>query len=746
MRSILQNLGNRADGNGGAAPAEGDGASARSAPSPQDAKLRLEVMQDIEQAGIGWIWASDAEGKLVYLTEAAAQSVGRELDDLIGQPVVALFETDADNPDGGSQRPFNFQLKAHNKLSGLTVRFALGKSRHDVKQAWWTLTAHPKFDANNNFIGYRGQAKDVTVAYERELIDSKLAEYDSLTGLANRHYMNKRLDGILASYRKAERACALMMLDLDKFKHVNDTMGHAAGDSVLVQASDRIKSVVGERGTVGRLGGDEFQIILPDLDDRGTLGELAEKIIAIVSQPYPLEEEKRAVIGTSVGIAIAPYDGLEREDLAKASDLALYAAKNGGRGQFRFYASDLKDEEQERQALLDDLRDALAAGELELHYQPVVNAQDNTVVCMEALMRWQHHERGFVSPGLFIPVAEETDLINQMGAWALRQACEDAAQWPSTVNVAVNVSAMQFANRGFPDVVANVLAQSGFDPGRLELELTESVFLGDTDATEETFKTLKGLGVRLALDDFGTGYSSLSYLRSAPFDKIKVDRSFVDSCTEEEQNSAKIIAAIVGLSNALSMETTVEGVEAFDQLKVVRDKGAKLIQGWLFSKALKQEVILQRITSGEFKIEPEGPDLHRRERRSVFRKIGIIHEDHHYRATMRDLSTNGSRIEGIMGVPVGTPLVLDLGAGQLAVCEVKRSNDSFIAVEFETPLVSDGAGGLCTRHRVSPYALAAAGMPLSALPDGSYPHEAMGGPAKSKPQFMEVQVGGNQAG
>ncbi len=746
MRSILQNLGNRADGKGGAAPADGDAGSARSAPSPQDAKLRLEVMEDIEQAGIGWIWASDAEGKLVYLTEAAAQSVGRELDDLIGQPVVALFETDADNPDGGSQRPFNFQLKAHNKLSGLTVRFALGKSRHDVKQAWWTLTAHPKFDGNNNFLGYRGQAKDVTVAYERELIDSKLAEYDSLTGLANRHYMNKRLDGILASYRKAERACALMMLDLDKFKHVNDTMGHAAGDSVLVQASERIKSVVGERGTVGRLGGDEFQIILPDLDDRGTLGELAEKIIAIVSQPYPLDDEKRAVIGTSVGIAIAPYDGLEREDLAKASDLALYAAKNGGRGQFRFYASDLKDEEQERQALLDDLRDALAAGELELHYQPVVNAQDNTVVCMEALMRWQHHERGFVSPGVFIPVAEETDLINQMGAWALRQACEDAAQWPSTVNVAVNVSAMQFANRGFPDVVANVLAQSGFDPGRLELELTESVFLGDTDATEETFKTLKGLGVRLALDDFGTGYSSLSYLRSAPFDKIKVDRSFVDSCTEEEQNSAKIIAAIVGLSNALSMETTVEGVEAFDQLKVVRDKGAKLIQGWLFSKALRQEVILQRITSGEFKIEPEGPDLHRRERRSVFRKIGIIHEDHHYRATMRDLSTNGSRIEGIMGVPVGTPLVLDLGAGQLAVCEVKRSNDSFIAVEFETPLVSDGAGGLCTRHRVSPYALAAAGMPLSALPDGSYPHEAIGGPAKSKPQFMEVQVGGNQAG
>jgi hypothetical protein len=291
-----------------------------------------------------------------------------------------------------------------------------------------------------------------------------------------------------------------------------------------------------------------------------------------------------------------------------------------------------------------------------------------------------------------------------------------------------------------------VLAQSGFEPGRLELELTETIFLGDSDAVDDTFKTLKGLGVRLALDDFGTGYSSLSYLRSAPFDKIKVDRSFVDSCTEEEQNSAKIIAAIVGLSNALSMETTVEGVEAFDQLKVVRDKGAKLIQGWLFSKALTQDVILDRISSGAFKIEPDGPDRHRRERRSVFRRIGIIHEDHHYTAVMRDLSTNGSRIEGLVGVPVGTPLVLDLGAGQLVVCEVKRSQDAFIAVEFETPLVSDGAGGLCTRHRVSPYALAAAGMPLSALPEGgNYAQQALGTTSNSKPQFMEIQVGGHHA-
>lgn len=709
--------------------------------APADTAQRLELLEDIEQAGIGWLWASDADGRLVYLTAGALEKLARDRADVLGKPLAELFEVDPDNPDGGTARPLNFQLKAHNRLNDAVVRFALGKSRHDVKQIWWSLTAHPKFDKSGKFCGYRGHAKDITVEYERKLIDNRLAEYDSLTGLANRHHMNKRLENVLAAYRTAKRSCALMMLDLDKFKYVNDTMGHPAGDSVLVQAAERLRAIIGERGEIGRLGGDEFQIILPDIDDRGTLGEIAEKIIKIVSQPYSIEDDKRAVIGTSVGIAIAPYDGVDRDELIKASDLALYSAKNGGRGQFRFYHADLKDEEEERQALLDDLRIALNQDELELHYQPVVRASDNTVVCLEALMRWHNEERGQVSPEVFIPVAEESDLIIQIGEWALRQACTDALAWPTTVRVAVNVSAVQFANRVFPETVANVLAQTGLNPDRLELELTESIFLGDNDATEETFKTLKRLGVRLALDDFGTGYSSLSYLRSAPFDKIKVDRSFVDSCTEQQKNSAKIIAAIVGLSAALGMETTVEGVEAFDQLKVVREKGAQLIQGWLYARAMPQERILEMITSGTFVIEPEGPDTHRRERRSVFRRIGVIHDDHHYRAVMRDLSTTGARIEGLVGVPIGTPLVLDLGAGQLVVCEVIRSKEAMIAVEFETPLVSDGAGGLVTRHRVSPYALAAAGMPLTALPDGSYPLERMLGPPTSKPQFLEVQVG-----
>ena len=709
---------------------------------PLDAKRRLEVLDDFERAGIGWLWATDAEARLIYISENAAEKLDRSIEYLLAKPLISLFETDPDDPDNRSGRPLNFQLNARNRITDLTVRLTLAKAEQEGRQTWWSVSGHPKFDSAGKFQGYRGSAKDITVEYQRKLEDSRLAEYDSLTGLANRHRLNRRLESTLTAYRAAKRSCALLMIDLDRFKQVNDTLGHQAGDQLLKQVADRLNRVIGDRGEIGRLGGDEFQIILPDMDDRGKLGDLAAKVIQIISQPYPIED-KRAIIGASVGIAIAPYDGVEKDDLVHSSDLALYAAKNGGRGQFRFYSADLKDEAEERRLLEQDLREALANEQLQLHYQPVVRVEDHMVVGFEGLMRWEHPDRGPVSPGLFISIAEETNLINMLGEWALRRACRDALNWPKSVRVAVNVSAKQFVNPGFTDIVTDVLTTSGIEPDRLELELTESVLMGDSEATDETFRVLKELGVRLALDDFGTGYSSLSYLRSAPFDKLKVDKSFVDSCTQTDQNSAKIIAAIIGLSDALGMETTVEGVEAFDQFNLVCSKGAKFIQGWIYSKALRLEDIEARMGSGEFKIEPDGPDKHRPERRSVYRRVGLIHEDHRYEVVMRDLSISGARVEGLIGVPDGTGMVLDLGGGQLAVGTVTRSYDSSLALEFESPLVNDGAGGLCTRHRVSPYALAAAGMPLAVLPQGSYPLPLTPEGTRSQPQFMQVIVGRN---
>ncbi|MDE1466497.1 putative bifunctional diguanylate cyclase/phosphodiesterase [Aurantiacibacter sp. D1-12] len=707
--------------------------------SAEDTQNRLQVLDDFEQTGISWIWATDQEDRLIYFSPSAEDHLKEGLATLLDNPLADLFEIDPDNGDR-SDRPLNFQLKARNKIADLPVRLLSERHLPPGKERWWSLSGHPKFDNSGKFLGYRGSAKDVTQAYQRAREDSRLAEYDSLTGLANRHRMNRKLESTLAAYKSAKRSCALLMMDLDKFKQVNDTLGHQAGDDLLRQVADRLKAVIGERGEIARLGGDEFQVMLPDEDDRGTLGDLSDKIIQMLSSPYQIDG-KRAIIGASVGVSVAPYDGVEAEEIIHNADLALYAAKNSGRGTYRFYSADLKDSESERAELLDDLREALATDQLELHYQPVVRTRDNHVVGFEALMRWEHPERGSVSPAVFIPAAEESDLINQLGQWALRRACEDAMGWPEKARVAVNVSAKQFANRGFPTIVTQALAESGIDPDRVELELTETVFMGDTDATDATFEALKGLGVRLALDDFGTGYSSLSYLRSAPFDKIKVDKSFVDSCTQKNENSSKIITAIIGLSKALGMEVTVEGVEAFDQLEIVCSKGAEYVQGWIYSKALPQEQILDGIATGGFTIEPDGPETYRRERRSVFRRIGVIHEDHRYEAVMKDLSQTGSLIEGLVGIPKGTGLVLDLGGGQLVVCTVARSKDSTFAVEFETPLVSDGAGGLVTRHRVSPYALAAAGMPLAALPPGNYPL-SLGdeGQPKNQPQFMQVTV------
>ncbi|MBB4615098.1 EAL domain-containing protein [Novosphingobium taihuense] len=685
-----------------------------------DPALRLAVMEEFEHSGLGWLWATDAEGRLSYISANATSGASS----LVGRSFTTIVETDSDAAQEQSARTLGFQLSAHSRIADLIVRLAVDKE----DGRWWSLSGQPRQREDGSFAGYTGFARDVTREYTRKRDDERAAEYDSLTRLYNRHRMTRRLDAILAAFRPAGRCCGLLMLDLDKFKHVNDTMGHPAGDELLRQVSERLRKVTGDRGEIGRLGGDEFQIILPDLDDRGRLGEIAAKIIQMLSQPYAIGG-KRAVIGASVGIAVSPHDGEDREAIVASADLALYAAKNGGRGQFRFFSADLKDEAQERTVLNQDLREALTRDELELHYQPVVRIADNYVVGFEALLRWNHPERGAIPPSLFIPIAEESNLIVPLGEWALRKACEDAAKWPDNVRLAVNVSAVQFAVPGFVGSVASALAVSGLDPERLELELTETVFMRESEAVDETFAALKGLGVRLALDDFGTGYSSLSYLRSAPFDKLKIDRSFVETCAAKDQNSAKIISAIFGLADALGMETTVEGVEAFDQLDVVKKRGAKLVQGHLFARAMPLAEVEAKLVSGDLKLEPSGPKRHRPERRSVFRRVIVIHEDHRYEAVMRDLSRTGARIDGLLGVPVGTSLVVDLGGGQIVVSMVVRSEEAVIGVEFEQSLTSDGAGGLCTRHRVPPSTLAAA---------------AAAAEPKGKPRFIQVAVPGSR--
>ncbi len=700
-----------------------------------------EILSQIEEMGVGSFWATDEHGNLAYLSAGALASLGANGKALLGSPISTIF-TDADEDDDQSNvRPLSFSVVSKSKIDNKVVQIEVPNEFDEARtvRRWWRVSGRPYLDNDGIFRGYRGNCVDITLDYRHQQDVNRQSQFDELTGLANRRRLNGRLTTILSSYQAAGRSCALMMLDLDRFKQVNDTMGHPAGDELLKQVADRLASLVKDRGEVGRLGGDEFQIILPDFDDRAELGDLAGRIIQMLSQPYSISG-RRAMIGTSIGIAIAPYDGLEATDLNRAVDLALYAAKEGGRGTHRFYTVDLQEEADKGAVLQDHLRDALERGEFTLNYQPLVEPDKGQVKCFEALMRWERPGAENVSPAVFIPIAEQSDLIVKLGNWALHQACMDAAQWPKSIRIAVNVSAKQFMTADFCKAVRSALAKSGLDPARLELELTESVFVGEVESVDTTFSKLKEMGVRLALDDFGTGYSSLGYLKRAPFDKIKIDQSFVRGCTESGDTNPAIISAIVAIARALDMETVAEGVEAMDELDLVTERGADMVQGFIYSRPLGQEVLVKRFEEGLLTFTPDGPPRYRSDRFSAYRKIGLIHEDHYYDVMLRNISKSGARIEGLADVPVGTQVVIDLGAGQLAVASVVHSTPTSQGVEFETPLVGDGANNLVTSRRVSPYMLAEAGMPLAALEAGSYPMPKVESGKKLPPKFVQLAL------
>ena len=698
----------------------------------------LSVLREIERVGVGCFWATDPAGTIIYLSESARKPLAQIGMSVLGRPFIDVFKDVGHDAVKSESRNMVFRMRSRSSLDNLVVQIDPDEKKPDRETRYWRISGAPLMDAKGNFKGYRGNASDITDEFREQRAIARQSQYDELTGLANRRRLDEKLSGIMSS-RKG-RCCALMMLDLDRFKHVNDSMGHPAGDELLKQVGDRLAALVRDQGEVGRLGGDEFQIVLPALDDRGELAELAGRIIQMLSQPYSLFG-RRATIGASVGIAVAPFDGISASELIGSADMALYRSKGDGRGVYRFYTAELRVAANYGVRLEEDLRDALEKGELSMAYQPLVDPVDNKVKCFEALMRWEHPERGPISPATFIPIAEKSELILQLGEWALRQACEDAEQWPDDVRVAVNVSARQFMQANMPKLVASALERSGLAASRLELEVTESVFVGDVEAVDEIFKKLDRLGVRLAMDDFGTGYSSLGYLKRAPFKKIKIDQSFVRGCTESGDTNPAIISAVVALAHALKMETVAEGVEAMDELALVKERGADLVQGYVYSAPMIQADILANFARGEWIFEPVGPPRHRADRISMYRKAGLIHEDHYYDVMLRNLSKTGARIEGLGGVTTGTDVVLDLGGGQLVVSKVVQATDRSQGLQFEIALVSDGNNGLMTRHRVSPYLLAEAGMPLAALGQGSTQIVLRKETSQNPPKFVQLDIG-----
>ncbi|TMM50093.1 sensor domain-containing protein [Qipengyuania marisflavi] len=667
---------------------------------------KLAILEDLERTGLAWFWATDPQGKVAYLSPSIVEGLGSQLEKLLGQPLQHLFVPISGEGDG---RSLGLKLSTRKGFSGYTVESSNQNSKVVLR-----LSGRPLHNDAGDFIGFRGSALDITDEFRSEEEASRLAQFDSLTGLANRHRMEQRIDSTLTTFRSAKRSAALMMLDLDRFKQVNDTLGHAAGDQLLQQVAERLHAVVAGRGEIGRIGGDEFQLLVPDMDDRGELGEIAKKIIQMLSQPYSVEEG-RCIIGCSVGIAIAPYDGVEREELMRAADLALYASKNGGRGQFRFYAADLEHEANLRRRMEEDLAEAIEAGHFTVEYLPTVSLKDNRVTGLEAQYCWQDEDRGRVSADTFLPIAEGSRLIIPIGEWAMRKACEEAVDWPSSLRISFAVSPVQFAANGFAEMVETVLKDTGLDPARLELQFNEAVLLGDAAKVDKALATLFKLGVRLSLDQFGSGLSSLSYLRRAPFDALRIGANFFEPVMGSEVGDMEMVRAVIALAGAMGMETAATGVHAMPLMAQLKTRGIDQVSGFVFAEALTAEQVREELAQGEWTLAPTATGTQRASRRTVFRKIGVIHEDHYYDVTLRNLSRSGAMIQGLEDVPAGTMFVLDFGSGQLAVCGVRRSMDDTQGVEFEQELVDDGAGGLCTRHRVSPYELAAAGAPLEAL-------------------------------
>ncbi len=654
-----------------------------------EGRLAMKLMAEFEGHGPGWFWEADRRGRITYISAKIAEALPPppEGDGQIGRLLTDLFRMDSDAP--GTERTLAFHLSSRTSFSDYSVCAA-----QDPEPArWWSISGRPVIDEIGRFQGFIGTGADLTEKRQAEAEITRLALFDGLTGLANRQRMRLSLDKTLSQQAGPYRATSLFLMDLDRFKAVNDTLGHQAGDLLLKQVAQRLQRVVGDAGLVGRLGGDEFQIVLPGIDNRDTLSTLARELIDALSQPYFISGASVA-IGCSIGIAITPHHGRDSETLIRNADLALYAAKADGRGVHRFYSDEMLAGAKSRKQLEDDLRQAVTEGAFHLCYQPVVSTKTTRIVGYEALIRWNHPTRGMVSPADFIPIAEECGLIEAIGSWVMRTACTAAARWPADVRVAVNVSPIQFANPALPALVTSALAQAGLAANRLELEITEGVFLDETASSDQMFKALKGIGVRLALDDFGTGYSSLGYLRTAPFDKIKIDQSFVKGAAQPGNRNAAIIKAIVMLADTLGMETTAEGVELQDEITLVRDLGCSHIQGYVYGRPVPNDEVLVQLGGQDGIAVAAGFKVSRAPRARMLRTARVTLAGVTGDVRIRDISSTGAMIDGfaVRGDPTGMPLSIELVENQIVTAHIRWVRDGKAGVAFDTPIDIDHLG------------------------------------------------------
>jgi diguanylate cyclase (GGDEF)-like protein/PAS domain S-box-containing protein len=527
--------------------------------------------RDIAEASADWIWETDAEGRIVFLSERFGEVMDLAPERFLGRPLGEVVEA-------AGAACLREAMDARRPFRDVLCRMGNGSAHRVLRFA-----GKPALDGSGRFRGYRGTASDVTAQIAAEQRAHHLALHDPMTELPNRVLLCQRLEQALAGVRRRDDMTAVLMVDLDRFKSVNDTLGHAAGDRLISLCSRRLEACVRETDTVARLGGDEFAIVQAGVEGPKQAEALCSRLLTAFVQPFELDGHE-IIVTASIGVALAPGDADEPGRLLQYADVALYRAKEEGRNTFRFFEPEMDGRLQARRALERDLRTALVRGELQLHYQLQVDAQGEQPVGVEALARWHHPERGSVPPKEFIPVAEETGLILLLGEQVLRTACAQAAKWPK-VRLAVNLSPVQFRHGDLVGLVRRVLRETGLEPKRLELEITEGALLTDMEAALAALGRLRELGVRIAMDDFGAGYSSFGYLQKFPFDTIKIDGSFIGALETRSEADA-IVRAVVSLGRSLGMRTCAEGVETAGQLAFLKAEGCDEVQGFYLSPPL----------------------------------------------------------------------------------------------------------------------------------------------------------------
>lgn len=540
------------------------------------------LLKEFEDTGADWLWQTDTSRRITHASPRFAHAIGQPPEQIEGKPFLQLVAGEAWESGKFSTALHELaeKLKRRDSFSNMLVPVQInGETR------WWELSASPKLDDNGVFHGFRGVGSDITEQRESADKISHLARFDTLTRLPNRLQLTDAVRKAMQTAEQWNGRCGFMMIDLDRFKAVNDTLGHPVGDRLLARVSDRLRSIMTDNELCGRLGGDEFAIVVKEANDTHYMEVLAKKIIDILSRPYEVDQHT-LYIGASVGAAIGPRDGRTVEMLMRSADLALYRSKDQGGGAFTQYEPKLHVQAEERRVMEMALRKALPNEELSLNYQPVVDAESGGVVGFEALLRWTNPQFGVVSPAKFVPLAEEARLIVPIGEWVMRTACKEAMNWPPTVKVAVNVSADQLTEVNFLSMVVSALEESGLPPSRLEIEVTESIFMHEGSGSTEMLNQIIALGINLSLDDFGTGYSSLGYLRKTRFSTIKVDRSFVQGAAKNAPESLAIIRAVVAMADALGMSTTAEGAETEEEVQMIRKLGCRKIQGYYFGRPM----------------------------------------------------------------------------------------------------------------------------------------------------------------